>query len=344
MSTSIPVDDLLIQQFRNPECRCLKVIIDDNTFVLGESIIGSDDPRQDFQDLENKMDECCIFLFRTEGVPHCLRPWIMISFIPDSSLVRLKMIYSACRESLRTTLGNNLFTTSYHMTDVDDLDWSRIMEKVQGESSSFALNFESSQPILNEDEIIQRESDNTQNYEVKGTLNTISFGSDDQFVGMLVSFRDNNSRKVLTIMVENEVLKAEKVDEFNSISDLGTIMSTVAPRFYLFHWDRKFRLVSMQPAGVPIREGMIYSIALSGLSMHLKELEIVYEHTQISSTDDLVENFIVIPTNVRTHQRQVTPYSSQRSPQAPMSWSSTQEQVLEEPVRFSRPLRGGGRR
>jgi hypothetical protein len=68
-------------------------------------------------------DEPSVFLFCLDHTV-ASKQWILVSWSPDNSQVRLKMLYASSREDIKRNLGPNYFVGEYYANSVDDIAWS----------------------------------------------------------------------------------------------------------------------------------------------------------------------------------------------------------------------------
>ena len=60
-----------------------------------------------------------------EGAPGTARHWMLLSWVPDDSPPRLKMLYSSSRENFKKQLGHGFFADGgeYYANEPDDVAW-----------------------------------------------------------------------------------------------------------------------------------------------------------------------------------------------------------------------------
>jgi hypothetical protein len=54
--------------------------------------------------------------------------WTVVSYVPEFSNVRLKMLYSSSRDDIKSTLGKALFYNDFHATEKEEITWSAFQE------------------------------------------------------------------------------------------------------------------------------------------------------------------------------------------------------------------------
>lgn len=60
------------------------------------------------------------------------RVWNLVTFIPDTALVKEKMLYAACREDIKRALGQGSFGPDFYVNDVSECDFESFAEKALG--------------------------------------------------------------------------------------------------------------------------------------------------------------------------------------------------------------------
>ena len=108
----------LFVEAQDRKIRWMKVIIEDETFRTTHSEAPTACVATDFNALVNhvEQDSGCLFLFCKDIDAPALR-WTLVAFVPDTSPVREKMLYSSSRESLKKALGYNYFIGEFQTTE-----------------------------------------------------------------------------------------------------------------------------------------------------------------------------------------------------------------------------------
>ncbi|KAK8803364.1 hypothetical protein WA158_001058 [Blastocystis sp. Blastoise] len=318
--SSIDVSETISKQFseiQDGSVRCMQAVLDGDNFVVGKLIPNNGNPEQEFSEIVKlAQGGPSFFFFYAKDIPNCDQNWIFISYVPESLNIKVKFAYSTYKNSLRQKLGAGIFTENYHVTDINDMTYSSLLDKICID-------------LKKEDLYTEFEREEQKAFDINkvvlGQFALVPFTFTDTLREQLNTFFENSLHKCIKIQVENEQYVQKDVFEYTTIEDLIGYLKpeSVAPAFYLTNWgdDIKFLYISMD--GTPIRVRTLYTTAFSTFVNYVKEtsnkqdLKIV----QITTDDDLISlyNSIITPSSSVTPSEEspITPSDEQFSRPTP---------------------------
>ena len=106
--------------------RAFKIVIKDEKLELDRQIESSDSWQEDFKQLAPSIfidKEPCFVLLRLDSKTHedCY-DWVFISWSPDNSHVRQKMLYASTKAILKLHLKSNNIASDVFSTSLEELE------------------------------------------------------------------------------------------------------------------------------------------------------------------------------------------------------------------------------
>jgi len=86
------------------------------------------------------------------------KKWCLICWVPETSAVRSKMLYTSSREDLKKTLGRSLFDCEYGANTMSELKWAAFREAVDPQHSKNLYQSEKERLLQEEAETLTSES------------------------------------------------------------------------------------------------------------------------------------------------------------------------------------------
>lgn len=256
---------------KSGETRLMKLVISsDSSSVTADSILPVNrDWEDDYESMVvSAVQEStpCYMLFRLDTTNNLGYEWLFIAWSPDDSPVRLKMLYSATRASIKKEFGGGgLIKHELFATVISELSLKGFQEFLERDKAPAPLT-EAEEDKL---EIKKAEANpdigvNTKQQAAGG----IAFPPTPDAMDKLLLFKEGAINYVqLELDIGKEVFRA---------SDHGVIPAEELPskipedhgRFHLFNFRHQFKeenlesivfVYSMPGYGAPIKERMMYS-------------------------------------------------------------------------------------
>ncbi len=239
--------------------RFLKVLIADESLTLDMQGERVGTAAEDFAVMASTAvhsEEACLVLYclsdeSGESVFNsgAAKKWCLICFIPESCNVRDKMLYSACREDIKETLGRPLFGRDYGANTLQEMTW----EALGGDASHDKSIYES------EKERVTKESDAASDAERSGVVKSnviamLPFDFTDDVTTALKTLQNNMASAkdvifILELYLHDEVIsltttdaaseagKGEGAQEvpMGSVSSVAPFINSEHGHFYVIH-------------------------------------------------------------------------------------------------------------
>ncbi|XP_064604413.1 twinfilin-1-like [Liolophura sinensis] len=303
--TGIQVDDDLRKFFatcNDGHVRVMKIIIEDEQMKLKTSDSPSSDWESDYDAkilplLEPKQP--CYILYRLDVKTEYGYKWVFISWSPDHSHVRQKMLYAGTRATIKREFGDNHFQEEIFGTAIEDVNLKGYKKSMQAKNAPAPLT--ASEEEL---KIIKQTEVKTDGVDTKHvTLPGIAFPISEDAIQKLLDFSQGTISYVqLSIDVVNEQINLEEIDNI----DIGSLRSKVPsdhPRYHLFNYKHKHNgeymerivfIYSMPGYSCSIKERMLYSSCKAPfLSVMEDQLKMdIEKKLEIDKGSELTEEYV----------------------------------------------------
>ena len=221
--------------------RMLKIVIRDEELTLDDAKETSGSWERDWDSMilnSVNLQEPCYLLYRVDKANNEAEGrWILISWSPDTSSVRNKMLYASTKATLRREFGSNMIHDDLYGNNREDISLAGF-RKHKDTAAAPA-------PLTRDEE--EREEVNAMNAQsdvsVTSKHNTISglaFPLTAKAADAIGSFKDERIDYIqFCIHVENEIIDVTKTDSI-SVEDLGKNVPKDVPRYHLFRFSHVF--------------------------------------------------------------------------------------------------------
>eukprot|EP01091_Cochliopodium_minus_P011521 TRINITY_DN3285_c0_g1_i1.p1 TRINITY_DN3285_c0_g1~~TRINITY_DN3285_c0_g1_i1.p1 ORF type:complete len:341 (+),score=108.72 TRINITY_DN3285_c0_g1_i1:71-1093(+) len=255
------------------QIRWLRVEID---FKVEPEILNSvkehklGDITSDMNDVSNELKpkEPCYILFRKDSknvVEELGFEWIFISYVPDGSPVKSRMLYASSRDNLKKGLGYSYFTQEIHASEKDEVTVATIL----GEVKSVKVLSETELQIQHENKLENQERGSSltsgDNVSVKFPLS----GDASNKLNDLASGKINYVQ--LSLDIPKETIELTDSGSIHDISELPGKVPAKIPSYHLFRWKHTHEgnehdsilFIYCCPTGSPVKARMLYSTVKS---------------------------------------------------------------------------------
>lgn len=304
--TGIRPDDKLSGFFgkcRTGQYRMLKVVIKAEKLVLESSAEAQGSWERDWDHmilpgLEESTP--CFILFRLDEKEGDTYRWIMISWSPDSSSIRNKMLYASTKASLKREFGGGQIK--------DDL-YGNVREDVSLEGYRKHLISAAAPGPLSREEIEREEVKQAQNdvaVAVDSKHNTMGGGIHFPMTNdVKMALGELKSRRLdyiqMSVDTKAEIINLEEKGSC-SVEDLPKKVPENAPRYHLFLFKHTHEgdslasvvfIYSMPGYNCSIKERMLYSSCKNGVVSNIEELGIeISKKIEVDSGEELTADFL----------------------------------------------------
>ncbi|KAH3671992.1 hypothetical protein WICMUC_004499 [Wickerhamomyces mucosus] len=268
----IPSKNLLLKfkEFINSQSSILIANITNESIQLIEIIEGSNNLSNDFIELKSKLSESIprYIIIKSElnnnnkndvAVSNLDNYYTFISYVPDYSSIKEKMLYASSKTSLIKHLGSEYFNNILFLNDIDEIDYNNYKNSIGNEIDN-DLNSLSNR---------EQELQNIKNAELN-TLITSSTNSKRQLITHQNQFSfkfnenikidfDNNILYSFNINIDKEEIYLSNQQKISQPKDLLLKISSNFPQYNLIKFqDYEFFIYSC-PSGSKVKERMIYA-------------------------------------------------------------------------------------
>jgi len=298
--TGITPSEELKQVFSDaePDTRAIRVVIKDEFMIPEGSIPTSGNWEEDYQITQwlNPASPCYI-LYRLDSKTAETFDWIVISYVPDDSKVREKMLYAASRATLTKVLGDNKFVDSLYGSITEELT----LESVKNHKKVMSLPLTLREKEMKE--LNRAESENdisiTTRYTIAPSV-AFPFSKDSQ--DAFEKFK-NDELSYIKLNVSSTVELVESNNDFSNIEDIRPGLPTESPCFIFLKFKHEYKgaesvstiFIYSCPEKSKVKEKMTYSSARNTVVNYVEnDYKIKLDkRIEISHESDLDENSII---------------------------------------------------
>lgn len=299
--TGITPSEELKQTFLDaePNTRALRVIIKEEQMIPEGSIPTSGTWEEDYQNITQWINPAspCYILYRLDSKTAETFDWIIISYVPDDSKVREKMLYAASRATLTKVLGDNKFVDSLYGSISDEIT----LESVKNHKKVMSLPL-----TLREQEMKELNRAESENDISITTLYTVApsvaFPFSKETQEAFEKFK-NNELSYIKLSVSESVNLVESNNEFSKVEEVRTGLPEDSPCFVFLKFKHDYKEVEVTstifiyscPGKSKVKDRMIYSSARNTVVNYVEnDYKIKLDkRIEISSESDLDEKSII---------------------------------------------------
>ncbi|XP_054164288.1 twinfilin-1-like [Oppia nitens] len=265
-------------QSNNGAVRVLKVLIRNEELVLDQHFPPEDDWKQDYRRYVDGLvhkGEPAYILFRLDSKDTIgTYEWLFISWTPEDSSVRQKMVYASTKATFKQQFGGGNITQDYHATALDEISFDSFEKWLNGKTDGLPLSRKEQELLeVRRDEALSSCITKTQ----KMTLSGLEFPIDSEAINALFDLKDDNLSYVqLSIDMKSEEIRLnikKTSSEFN-IHSIESLMPTDGARYHLFVFPHTFDgqfnksiifVYSIPTSFISVKERMLYSSCKNAL-------------------------------------------------------------------------------
>jgi len=264
--TGITPSEELIKVFSEaePDTRAIRVIIKNEQMIPEGSIPTSGTWEEDY-DISQWLNPAspCYILYRLDSKTAETFDWIIISYVPDDSRVRDKMLYAASRATLTKVLGDNKFVDSLYGSIKDEIT----LESVKNHKKVKMLPLTLREKEMKE--LNRAESENDISITTRFTVApSVAFPLSSDVQDALEKFK-NDELSYIKLSVSESVDLVESNNDFTKIEDIRSGLPTDSPCFIIMKFNHQFKgaditspiFIYSCPGTSKVKDRMVYSSA-----------------------------------------------------------------------------------
>lgn len=239
--------------------------------------------------------------------------WLFVSWSPESSPVRDKMIYASTKSTVKHEFGSGSIFADYFVSSPEDLSLESVTKWIERKQHIRDGHIDMNELSLSEQELQQVKADEaalcadlaaSALKDKVTSLPSIEMPIDDKAIGAIYDFKQGKSAYVqLSIDPKTETILLEKNEPANSFDLAKQSIRSLTPRdharYHLVSYNHQHNkkqtkatlfIYSIPSSGCPVKERMLYSSVKNSL------LQVIQEQSKIGivvdrriETDDLSE-------------------------------------------------------
>jgi len=298
--TGITPSEELKDVFSNaePGTRAIRVVIKNEQMIPEGSIPASGTWEEDYQISQwlNPASPCYI-LYRLDSKTAETFDWIIISYVPDDSKVREKMLYAASRATLTKVLGDNKFVDSLYGSITDELT----LDSVKNHKKVMTLPLTLREKEMKE--LNRSESENDISITTRYTVApSVAFPFSEETQEAFQKFK-NNELTYIQLKVNESVELTESNNEFTKIEQIRSRLPAESPCFIFLKFPHDFKGVQVTsqifiyscPDKSKVKEKMTYSSARNTVVNYVESDYSIKldKRIEISHESDLDEQSVI---------------------------------------------------
>nr|CAG4652027.1 EOG090X0A90 [Triops cancriformis] len=293
-----------ISKCRDGSVRYFKVSITNEELAMDCSGRVNGSWEDDFRSLSSLVKDAqpAYILFRLDSTNSGGYEWLLVTWSPDSSPVREKMLYASTKATLKNNFGHSFIKNELFCSTKEELSLKHY--------KIYLRSMASPAPLTNaEEELAEvRKHENRADVGVgtrQATCNGIFFPFSDSALKALLDFENGKYDYVqLSLDTKEETLNLEKVSSDTSVHSLPTVAQTKSGGYHLYRFPHTHEgdylqscvfVYSMPGSSSPIKERMLYSSCKGPTTEVLeKDLHITIDKkVEVESADELTEAFLM---------------------------------------------------
>ncbi|KAI9905511.1 hypothetical protein PsorP6_014092 [Peronosclerospora sorghi] len=264
--------------------RYVTVLIDKESFVLGDTGPATSEPRHDVAQLvasSLQAEQATFVLLCPDTTVAALR-WVLLAFVPERVSVRDRMLYSSSRDSLKKQLGFNYFAGEFHVTELSEVTWENFVEARKRQAADAPLS--EAERLLKEAAMLECDTS------VKSSaMGVIPFAITQNVRDKLRLLVDNQFDWIaMKLNQESESVEVVQSLEKVELMDVPTALDRRTPSFVAYRYRGPLAssatsplfFMYVCPEESPVRLKMVYSTCKATvLSIAKEELNLTFDHT-----------------------------------------------------------------
>ncbi|PWA28487.1 hypothetical protein CCH79_00016338, partial [Gambusia affinis] len=292
--------------------RVLKIVIEDEQLTLGGTRKASKKWDQEYDSLVLPLLEDavpCYILYRLDSTNNQGYEWILLSWSPDHSTVRHKMLYAATRATLKKEFGGGHIKDDIFGTTKEDLNFSGYKKYLTSQAAPLPLT--AAEEELRQIKLNEVQTDISVDTKQQ-TLQGVAFPIHKDAADALAHFKEKRLNYVqLKIDAEKEMIRLCSTEP-TELKDLPKRVPKDSPRYHFFLYKHSHEgdylestvfIYSMPGYKCSIRERMLYSSCKNNLiDMVETKLQIEIEKKlEIEDGTELTGEFLYAEVHPKQH-------------------------------------------
>lgn len=174
-----------------------------------------------------------IFLVRSDEKNELGWQWVFVSYVPDGSAVRKRMLFASSRDTCKKQLGSSYFSSDVSGSSADELQWDQFFERLKAAKTPSKID------VLSETErALQREA--VAEVDMGGSnAHAVRFPTAAEATQAIAAFKDGQNNLVcFKLNVAEEKIELNHAASVE-IAALEEQFNDTEPRFYLVQYPHE---------------------------------------------------------------------------------------------------------
>ncbi|SCZ90058.1 BZ3500_MvSof-1268-A1-R1_Chr9g10693 [Microbotryum saponariae] len=280
--------------------RIIKIVIDQETLISAAQVDAQGSDEQDFELLGPLgEDESPCFLLYRNRTPES---WLFISYVPDASPVRSKMLYASSRQSFVRALGDSRFSSSIFASTKDELTFAAYRNHLKAQQSSAPLTAREQEiaDIKAAEAKERREGDTSENANQPRSMldlsgSTEGTSADGKKAG--TGWSDEAAELIKTFAAGDKEIVELRIEEERIIPSPEQPSSLALPKdapcFTFYKHSAGTVFIYSCPSTSPIKSRMIYASSFHSVRTKASNLGVdVSKRLETSSPEEITDAFV----------------------------------------------------
>jgi len=309
-ASGIPVAQTLDDAFGSAreagDVRFLKVQIVDDQMVNTGSGKCSGTAEEDFKALQQQFDRNvpCYILYKLDTTTPHGNEWLLISYVPDGSAVKQRMLYASSHALLKRELGLTYFSDELHGSSPDDITWA-LFQQHDKKKASIDAPLTLSEQSRNATATMEVDMGHTREY-----VHSVLFPMSTEAVSALKNLASNNVVQ-LRVDTEKETIELLKSFSAGSVQSVADQLPSDQPCFVFFQFEHEHEGQTVRPNvfiyscpnGAKIKAKMLHSTVKSAAIDAAQGQGVAVEKKiEVSEPDELNEDELLAELHPPTRE------------------------------------------
>jgi len=272
-------------------------LIQDEQLVAADTHSLSSSLEEDFEAAKEHFEpkKPTYILFRLDTQNSLGHEWTLLSYVPDGSPVKQRMLYASTRDTLKQQLGKSYFAPDMHGSSIDDFTWEAFLGRSEKEVSDVLLT--ASEVQLKHEITAEIDPGHTREY-----VHSVKFPLSKDASKALSSLGEKKNFVQLLVDARHETVELETAKHIKP-RELAENVSPTEPRFTFFRYRHTFAgeaidsnvFIYSCPDASSVKLRMLYSTVKSVLTAAAEDAGISLERgakVEISDPSELTEEFL----------------------------------------------------
>eukprot|EP01080_Neovahlkampfia_damariscottae_P005397 gene5397-9210_t len=281
------VSSVFNQVRQEEKVRWLQLVIEEETIKITNQRDVTDSFEDDYNSLSEAVDGPCYFVFRLDEKNLSGNRWLLIWYVPDSSKVKQKMLYSSTLETVKKDLGNSYFEGDHHTSLKSELSFENFSWESKGDRQKHLEEI-----MTNDERQVKEEKQESASFTTISSsgVRGVTFPITDDAKESMTS-----GEEIIVLKIEDETIQLDFKGKC-SIEEISTKIESTLPRFIFWKYQHTFENEQLStlffiyscPTSSKVKQRMVYSSSKSAMLKYASEFGLtIDQNLEVSDVSDL---------------------------------------------------------